>query len=229
MTTINLNGLTHDELVATRVTWLKTLGSDQEPPPEDAGNYRRLLPPLLRELATGQPLEPGRLATVAGVPLERTLDFLRQTPAEWDARGERVLGFGLTSIPTPHRYQTQGRALWVWCAVDALMFPVMIGAPALIQSPCAATGDPVTVELTPASVRRVEPAGAVVGYFLPAIPDPANVRKDVCDQNNFYRSAEDASAWQAGHPAGRPLPVAEMFDVLRRATVEVYGKELGLS
>lgn len=144
MTAADLNQLTLDELVDHRVAWLKTMGSEQALPEES----RRLFVPLLRELATGQPLDPQRLAGRARVPLEQTLAYLRETPTEWGPSGERVVGWALTSIPTPHRYQTQGQVLWVWCAVDALMFPVVIGAPATIQSPCAATGDPITIDLT---------------------------------------------------------------------------------
>ncbi|MPY88859.1 MAG: alkylmercury lyase [Luteitalea sp.] len=218
MTTANLNQFTLDELADHYAAWLKQVL------PAEA---RRLMVPILRELATtGQPLEPQRLATLAGLSLERTLALLREAPTEWDPSGERVVGgFGLTSIPTPHRYEVRGHSLWVWCAVDALMFPVLIGAPALIQSPCVATGDPIQIDLSPTGVARVEPASAVVSFLLPAT-DLAGFREAACKRNNFYRSAEDAASWLAKYSQGRPLPAAEAFEVYRRAAVNVWGEEL---
>lgn len=220
-TTIDLDRLTLDELVEDRVAWLRTFGSEQELPADGL----RLLVPLLRELASGAPLDPQRLAADGGMPVDRLVAYLRAMPTEWDRSGERVVGLGLTSIPTQHCYRTGGRVLWVWCAADALMFPVLIGAPATIQSRCAATGYPITIEVTPTGVEQVEPASAVVGYLTPAT-DLAGFRADACDQNNFYRSAEVAAGWLAEHPQGRPLAVADAFEVFRRASLELWGKEL---
>ena len=59
--------------------------------------------------------------------------------SEWDPSGQRLVGLGLTMVPTQHRYQTHGHDLWAWCAGDTLMFPVWIGAPARVESPCPTT------------------------------------------------------------------------------------------
>lgn len=214
MTAADLKQLNFDELVDHWVTWLRrTLHED----------FRRLFVPMLRELAaTGRPVEPQRIADLSGMPLARTLAVLRVNgDTEWDPSGERVAGLGLTGIRTRHRYQVHGHHLWTWCAVDSLLFVPLIGAPARIQSPCLATGDPILLDVTPTGVERVEPATAVVSFLTPAI----NSREAACDQNNFYRSADVAADWLAKHPQGRPLPVAEAFEVLRRAGIEVYGEE----
>jgi len=181
--------------------------------------------PMLRELATGQPVEPERLAALAGVPVDHVLALLRQAPSEWDPSGERLVGLGLTSQPTPHRFQVNGHTLYTWCAVDAMFFPVLIGAPARIQSPCAATGDPIQIDLTPAGVARVEPPSAVVSILTPSI-DVSEVRQAVCTEQHFFRSAEAAAQWHAQHPEGLLLPVAEMFELYRRAVVQVWPEVL---
>ena len=46
---------------------------------------RRPLVPMLRELASGHPVEPERLAALADLPVEQILALLRQAPSEWDA------------------------------------------------------------------------------------------------------------------------------------------------
>lgn len=179
--------------------------------------FWRLAPPLWRELATtGQPVEPERLAALAGAPVDETLALLREY-AEWDPDGERVVGAGVSLLRTPHRYDTDGRTVWTWCAPDLLVLPVVLGTPARIQSPCAATGDPVRVEVTPTSVEDVEPAGAVTSIVTSAPDRLGAVRQVVCNQQNFYRDAEVAAPWLQANPHGRLLPIADAFEVIRRA------------
>lgn len=212
MTTADLQQLNFDELVDHWTAYFRQLL------PED---LRRIFPPMLRELAaTGQPVASQRLADLSGVPLERALALLRLMPTEWDKSGERVVGNGLTTIPTQHRYETQGNTMWTFCAGDSLLFVPVIGAAARVQSPCAATGDPITIEATPTSVQHVEPASAVVSTLTPTT-DLAGIRRNLCSQHNFYRSAEAAAPWLATFPQGRVMPVAEAFEMLRRAGNEL--------
>lgn len=215
MTNIDLNQFTLDELADHWAAWWKQLPTGEE--------YLRLFVPTLRELATGQPVEPQRLATITGLSLERTRAVLREI-AEWDESGQRLVGLGLTSIPTRHRYQVHGHDMYVWCAVDALMFTPLIGASARIQSPCVATGDLIHIDVTPTRVERVEPAGAVVSMLTP--PVELASRESACNLNNFYRSAKDAAPWLATYPDGRLVPVSEAFEVLRRGVHQVWGQEL---
>ncbi len=211
--TVNLNELTADRLVQHLAAWFEQTVTEEQ---------RRLLPRVLRKLATGQPVDPARLATLAGLPVDRVDAALRQAASEWDPSGQRLVGLGLTSVPTQHRYRVHGHDLWAWCAGDTLAFPVWIGAPAHVESPCAATGELVQVEVTPAGVRHVEPAGAVMSFVTPAT-DLSQVRQAVCANSHYFRSAEAAAPWHAQHPDGLVLPVAEAFEVLRPAVLQAWG------
>jgi alkylmercury lyase len=213
MTSVNLQTLSDDALTDHLAAWFnQTLPLAEQ---------RRLLVAALRELAGGQPVDPQRLAALAGVGVEQAVALLRQAAAEWDQSGTRLVGFGLTSTPTRHRFQVHGHPLWTWCAVDALLFPVLIGAPAQTTSPCAATGDLVRIKATPTGVERVDPAGAVVSIVTPAV-DLAEVRQAVCAAQNLYRDADAAAAWQAAHPQALLLPVAKGFGLFRRAALRVW-------
>jgi len=213
MRSVNLHTLSDDALTEHLAAWFtQTLPLAEQ---------RRLLVAALRELAGGQPVDPPRLAVRAGVGVEQTVDLLRQAAAEWDPSGTRLVGFGLTSTPTRHRFQVHGHPLWTWCAVDALLFPVLIGAPAQTTSPCAATGTPIRIQVTPTGVERVEPAGAVVSIVTPSV-DLAEVRQAVCAAQNFYRDAAAAAAWQAEHPQALLMPVAKGFALFRRAALRVW-------
>ena len=178
-----------------------------------------------REAAEANRDAAQRLAAQAGLPVDQTQALLRQTPSEWDPSGTRLVGLGLTSKPTRHRFQVHGHSLYTWCAVDAMFFPMLIGAPARIQSPCVATGHLIQIDLTPAGVEHVEPSSAVVSVVTPAT-NVSEVRRAVCAAQNFFRSAEAASQWQAQHPEALLLPVTDMFQLHRRVVGQVWGDQL---
>jgi alkylmercury lyase len=217
VTTVDLHRLTDEQLTDHLVAWFK-----QTLPLEE---HRRLIVPSLQQLATAQPVAPHRLAALAGMPVDQTLALLQQAPSEWDPSGTRLVGLGLTSKPTRHRFQVHGHSLYTWCAVDAIFFPVLIGAPARIQSPCVATGDLIQIDLTPAGVEQVEPSSAVVSMATPAV-DVLEVRRAVCAAQHFFRSADAASRWQAEHPQALLLSVTDMFQLYRRVVGEVWGDQL---
>ena len=119
------------------------------------GLYR----PLLRLLADGRPASVEDLAATAGRPV----DDIRQTVAslpdvELDDQG-RIVGYGLTLRETPHHLEVEGKRLYTWCALDALVFPACyghvsvrtlggrLGRAARIESPCHGCGTRMCAEL----------------------------------------------------------------------------------
>jgi alkylmercury lyase len=165
-------------------------------------------------------VSPEHVASVLGLAREEALEMLRQRPGiEWDEAGN-IVGAGLTLRPTPHRFQLKGRTLFTWCALDSLMFPGLVGQTVQVESPCASTGRPVRVTVTPEGVKQVEPLDAVVSLVAPeASPD---VRRVFCDYVNFFYSAEVATGWLAEHPGATTLPVAEAYQLGRRLTESVF-------
>jgi alkylmercury lyase len=74
-------------------------------------------------------------------------------------------------------------------------------------------------------VEQVEPSSAVVSMATPAV-DVLEVRRAVCASQNFFRSADAASRWQAEHPQALLLPVADMFTLFRRAVTRLWGDQV---
>nr|WP_283113607.1 organomercurial lyase MerB [Streptomyces halobius] len=185
----------------------------------------RLLRPLLTLLATGEPVAVGRLAAQAG----RTVDEIREALAdmpdtEYDTEG-RIIGSGLTHNPTPHRYQTNGRTLYAWCAMDTLVFPAILGHIAQVTSACRATGEPVRLTATPDGPANVEPATTVVSLVTPDAP--ASVRASFCNLVHFFTSADAAKHWLAEHPDARVLPVADAYEVGRPVIEQILSGGAG--
>jgi alkylmercury lyase len=168
-----------------------------------------IVPPTLVLLARGKPASPEEIAAAAGKSPEEVRAALDQFPsAEWDDQG-RVVGLGLTLQLTPHRLELEGHTLFAWCALDALLFPILLGRPASIESPCRGTGDPVHIEVTPAGIELVEPPSAVVSTV--AARDLANLRRINCNNTHFFSSPEAASRWLEKHPEATTLPVEDAF------------------
>lgn len=171
--------------------------------------FLELVPPTLDLLARGKPASPEEIVASSGKSPEEVQAALDRFPsAEWDEQGS-VIGLGLTLHLTPHRLEVEGRTLFAWCALDALLFPVLLGRSASIESPCRGTGKLVHIEVTPAGVESVEPPSAVVSIV--AAPDLANFRRVSCNNTHFFRSPEAASRWVEKHPDATILPAEEAF------------------
>ena len=188
------------ELAARITTPMRTTG---------ARAFLEIVPPTLEVLARARPASPEEIAAASGKSPEEVRAALERFPsAEWDEQG-RVVGLGLTLQLTPHRLELEGTTLFAWCALDALLFPVLLGRTASIESPCRRTGDLVHVEVTPAGIEMVEPPSAVVS--LVTARDLADFRNISCNNTHFFSSPEAASRWSQKHPQATILPVEDAF------------------
>jgi alkylmercury lyase len=184
------------------------------------------IPPLLRLLARGRPVDLAELAAESGQPAPDLERILReQAGTEWDDEG-RLVGFGLSLRATAHRYLVGGHTLYTWCASDTLFFTVILGTDAVAESTCPATGKPIRLEITPVAVTSVSPPGAVVSQRHRS-DLVANLRADVCDHGLFFASAAAASDWVAAHPDGEILSVTDAFDKCRTACEQLGWLVLG--
>ncbi len=70
----------------------------------------------------------------------------------------RVVGsWGLSLVPAGHRLRIRGRALYTWCAEDAIGIPAGLGEDASIISSCHQCGVQVNVEMAAGQVVRALP------------------------------------------------------------------------
>jgi alkylmercury lyase len=171
--------------------------------------FLEIVPPTLDLLARGKPASPEEIASSSAKSPEEVRAALDRFPsAEWDEQG-RVVGLGLTLQLTPHRLELEGRTLFAWCALDALLFPALLGRPASIESPCRGTGELVHIEVTPSGIEAAEPPSAVLSIV--AARDLANFRRVSCNNTHFFSSPQTASRWLEKHPDATILPAEEAF------------------
>jgi alkylmercury lyase len=178
------------------------------------GEHDALCRVLVRFLAGGHPVTPERLATALQMKAEQVAEALASlADLEVDQSGH-VVGWGLTFIPTPHRFLVQGKQFYTWCALDALTYPALLQVVASVESSCPVSGAPVTLSVTPAGVHDLTPPGSVVSLVIPEPGSSCNGdRGSFCTQSLFFRSRRDALLWQASSPSARLLAVADAYQV----------------
>ncbi len=180
------------------------------------GDYDVFCRELVRLLARGHPVTPERLASALHMTAEQVAEVLAAlADLEVDPSGN-VVGWGLTFIPTSHRFLVQEQQFYTWCALDALTYPALLQVVASVESSCPVSGTPVTLSITPAGVHDLAPASAVVSLVIPEQGNACDRgRGSFCNQSLFFRSRRDALLWQASSPTARLLSVANAYQVGR--------------
>lgn len=165
---------------------------------------RRIFGQTLQLLANGCHVPPDEVAMRLQVPTDKIISTLHGFGAEFDKDGN-IVGVGLSLVPTPHIYEVDGHRLYTWCAVDALLFPIMLRHTAHIESRDPVTGERIQVTVSPDGIQKVEPKNAVVSWVKSA--DVTNIRGSVCHYVHFFSSPETASKWMAENPDKTFYPV----------------------
>lgn len=185
---------------------------------------QRLAAVAYRLLASGQPVEPHDLAVAAAWPTEEVEARLGAWPGVYRDDAGRLVGFwGLaTEAVTAHRVELDGGSGWAWCAFDPLFIAPLLGAEAAVASPCPVSGELIRLVVTPAGVRHLAPAEAVVSFLLPDRPFDAEVRATFCHFVHFLASPAAGHAWMAEHPGTFWMPVDNAFEVARRLNAMAF-------
>ncbi len=171
---------------------------------------------LMQLLANGAPVTVEQLATAVHRSPDEVTEALHQfTEIVYDEAG-RVVGAGLSLLPTPHRFEVNGRELFTWCALDTLIFPALLGSTAHVSSTCPVTGAAIHLTATPEGLEHLDPPDAVVSIVVPAEGEAScNVREAFCIYSHFLRSREAAAPWLVEHPEAILLSVEEAFQLGR--------------
>jgi alkylmercury lyase len=172
---------------------------------------RRLMRTAVRLLARGTPVTVAELAATAGVDVTDLVDAPAGQDIEYDDE-HRIVGWGLTLVPTPHALIVDGHRLHTWCAADTLLFPAIIGRRARIESHCPTTDTVIRLTVDPqVGVVDLSPVTAVISIPDLEELDDARVRASCCNPGRFFATAAAAADWLARYPSGTVLPVADAY------------------
>lgn len=200
----------------------------------DSNSWERMayFLPLIRLLSRGDPVTREQLATILGRPEAIVADALRQfEDVVYDEEG-RIVGAGLSLMPTPYRFEVNGHVLYTWCALDTLIFPVWLGRSAQVSSDCPATGQPIHLRVSPERLEHLDPPSGVMSLLIQdGLATCCNIREAFCAYSQFFSSREAAAPWLSQTPSAHLLPIEEAFTLgqkLARLTMQRFqeGKRL---
>jgi alkylmercury lyase len=180
---------------------------------------------IIRQVTRGKPVVPAALQTALQVSRDELGHRLTNLPdTEFDPQGN-IVGWGVTLVPTRHRFEIDGKSLFTWCAFDTVLFPPSLRAEAWVQSTCPVTGHPITFVATPeGTIKDLTPVSSVMSLIIP-IERSECVRGTFCEQSLFFESEQAASTWLTAHPEAVLLSIEEAAAVGKRvATSRFVGK-----
>ena len=164
---------------------------------------------IIQQVTCGKPVVPAALQTALQVSRDELEHRLASLPdTEFDSQGN-VVGWGVTLVPTRHRFQIDGKSLFTWCAFDTVLFPPSLLAEAQVQSTCPITGHPITFVATSSGmIKDLAPASSVMSLIIPAERSEC-VRATFCEQSLFFESEHAAISWVTAHPEAVVLSIEE--------------------
>jgi alkylmercury lyase len=170
-----------------------------------------LLIRLLRLLGEETSVSPEHLATTMHHTREEIEAFLQSTNLVVCRDGTIDLS------PDPHLIQLEKKTLTGACALDTLVYPVLLGRSAHVLSTCPATGRQIRLTVTAkARIEDLDPQAAVLSLRLPdETTNVCNVRETVCHHGHFFVDREHASTWPGLHPEAVLLSVEEGAQLAR--------------
>jgi alkylmercury lyase len=169
--------------------------------------------PLLQQVSKGKPLPKATLSISLQISQDELEQRLARLPdTEFDQEGN-ILGWGVTLVPTRHRFQIDGKSLFTWCAFDTVLYPPSLRQAAQISSICPITGHPITFVATPEGVvKGLIAAHSVMSLIIPTKRHECG-RAAFCEHSLFFSSPQAASSYLASHPDAVLLSIEEAASV----------------
>jgi alkylmercury lyase len=205
------------ELAETLAEAMPSLGPDQQ----------QLALAVYRQLARGEPVGPGDLASELGRDESDVAATLEAWPGVYRSDDGRIVSFWGLAIPEmPHRFCVDGRPLYTWCAWDALFIPELIERSAEVESHPPLGEGSVRLVVDPDGIREVDPAAAAVSMLSPTEAFDYRLIQTFCHFVHFFPSAESGAEWAAEHPGTFLLSVPEAHELGRIVNRRRFGAAL---
>ncbi len=192
----------------------------------NSGSWERMayFLPLIRLLAGGHRVSREQLAAALERPVAEVTEVLRQFEDIVSDEDGRIVGAGLSLLPTPYRFEVNGHVLYTWCALDTLIFPVWLGRSAQVSSACPATGQPIHLRVSPERLEHFDPPSGVLSLLIAdELATCCNIREAFCAYSQFFAERQAASTWLSKYPDAHLLPIEEAFTLgqkLARLTMQ---------
>lgn len=188
---------------------------------------------LLAELTQGEPVAAPRLAQSLGVEEAAAGHYLRDSGLRKlvysNEEGAALGFFGLSTVPTDHRFIIESRTLWTWCAADTLFLPELLDTTASVESNDPVTGEEIKLTVSPTSVESFESDRVRVSMNSPKAWETNSAVKLIataCHFIHFFGSPQSGRQWTESHPDTVLLPLEDAFAYGKRQNISMFGVAL---
>ncbi len=173
---------------------------------------------VYRTLGKGAPATPSEIAHLAGTSVNDVEALLTSIPGVFFNQDGNVVGFwGLDTrrLSPTHRLQLDEHEIFAWCAWDTLFLPGLLDATLSVESACAATGEEITLTVSPTGVVDTSHPGGVVSFLFPEGDFDAGLVQSFCHFVYFFANGEVGETWTAEHPGTFLMTLDEAFELAR--------------
>lgn len=137
-----------------------------------------------------------------------------------------LMAFPFSSIATPFRVRSRGRAYYANCAWDAIAVHSMLDDDVHIDSYCHHCGRPITIELSGGRATLVEPATTIVYVALPPGQWWEDIITTCSNKMVFFCSPEHRDASDLCAPADQAASLTP--DQTHALSVPLYASRLSI-
>lgn len=129
---------------------------------------------------------------------------------ELDEEENIVAFFGLSLLPTNHRFIVNGKTLYTWCVVDAILFSDWLDVTAHILSNDPIDNTAVELQIEGDHLIWTKPHPLFVSWVDTI--DTGNIRGSLCNHVSFFASEKTANQWLNNNPNGKILEIDDFFE-----------------
>lgn len=162
-----------------------------------------------KELLKGIPLTKQAYYQLSNLTKEKADEVLKKM-GELDEQGNIIAFFGLSITPTKHRFIVNGKTLYTWCVVDAILFSEWLDISSHILTQDSIDGSFIELKIESDYLLWADPYPLFVSWV--ETMDSSNIRASFCNHVSFFASETTANQWIKDNPRGKILTIEEFFD-----------------
>ncbi|MBC8198395.1 MAG: organomercurial lyase [Candidatus Marinimicrobia bacterium] len=163
---------------------------------------------VFRSLLEGKPITKGRYYEIVNLPKDKA-DAILVKLGETDDQDNIVAFSGLSLIPTDHHFNVNGKKLYTWCAIDAILFAEWLDVEVYVLSTDPIDDTPIELQINGGQLQWTKPYPLFISWVESI--DTCNIRDSLCNHVTFYGSEKTAQEWLNNNPQGKILTLEDFF------------------
>lgn len=171
--------------------------------------HEEFIPEVQKELLKGKPSTKQDYYRLTNLTKDKADEVLKKL-GETDERGNIVAFAGLSVTPTNHRFVVNGKTLYTWCVVDAILFSEWLDVSSHILTNDPIDHSPIELSIESDHLMWSDPFPLFVSWV--ETMDTCDIRGSFCNHVSFFASETTANQWLEDHPEGKILTLEEFFN-----------------